>query len=209
MTVSILVLFIILFIIIIAVTTGGAVWFALHTRYLTQGKKTPGETGKVERPTFRWSYITLPIAFLLLAIILAAYFYHLLPAEVATHFKLDGTPDKWLSRPMSMVWVLTPQFLLALLAGGIVWGVTKLIVLPKQAESAWIKPQRILSFMGNMIALPQLIVCFAMLNIFSYNSYQRHIMPMWIFLLIILGLATIALGIFLARTISKAKQQPN
>jgi len=46
-----------------------------------------------------------------------------------------------------------------------------------------------------------------MLDIFSYNSYQRHIMPMWIFLLIILGLATIALGLFLAVTISKAKQQ--
>jgi len=173
---------------------------------MMEGKKIHKETGKVERLTFHWSYISLPIAFLLLSIILAAYFYHLLPTEVAYHFKLDGTPDKWLSRPMTMVWVLTPQFFLVLLAGGTAWGVTNLIVLPKQVESVWIKPQRILSFMGNVIAVPQLIVCFAMLNIFSYNSYQRHIMPMWLFLLIILGMATIAMGLFLAVTISKAKQ---
>ena len=61
--------------------------------------------------------------------------------------------------------------------------------------------------MGNMITLPQLIVFFAMLDIFSYNSYQIHIMPMWVFLLIILGLATIALGALLTITFRKARQQ--
>jgi len=61
--------------------------------------------------------------------------------------------------------------------------------------------------MGNMVALPQIVLCFAMLDIFSYNLYQAHIMPMWLFLLIILGLATIGLGLFLVFTFSKAKRQ--
>jgi len=61
--------------------------------------------------------------------------------------------------------------------------------------------------MGNLVALPQLIIGFAMLDIFSYNSYQRHIMPMWIFLLITLGLATIGLGIFFAPIVSKIRRQ--
>lgn len=162
---------------------------------------------KVERLTFHWSYIILPLVFLFLSIILAGYFYHLLPTEVAYHFKRDGTSDRWLSREMTMVWVLTPQFFLTLLAGGIGWMVTKLISRLKPTETTWLKPQRIIFFMTNLIALPQLIVLFAMLDIFSYNSYQRHIMPMWIFLLTALGLATIALGLFLALAISRAKQQ--
>ena len=149
----------------------------------------------------------MPVAILLLSIFLSAYFYHLLPTEVAYHFELDGTPDRWFSRGMTMVWVLTPQLFFTLLAGAIVWGITKLGIISRQMESTWIKPERILSLMGNMIALPQLIVCFAMLDVFSYNSYQMHIMPMWIFLLIILGLATIALGLLLIFIFQKARHQ--
>ena len=143
----------------------------------------------VERLSFRWSYIIAPLAVFLLSIILAAYFYHLLPAEVAVRFELDGTPNMWLGRGMTMVWMLLPQLLLVLLAGGVAWGITKLGILPEQGG-------RIVSFMGNFVALPQLIVIFAMLDILSYNSYQTHILPMWIFLLAILGLATVALGVF-------------
>ncbi len=58
--------------------------------------------------------------------------------------------------------------------------------------------------MGNMIALPQIILCFAMLDIFSYNSYQVHIMPLWVFALITMGLGGIILGIFFIRAIRRA-----
>jgi len=142
-----------------------------------------------ERLSFRWSYIIAPLVVFLLSIILAACFYHLLPAEVAVRFELDGTPNMWLGRGMTMVWMLVPQLLLVFLAGGVAWGVTRLNILPEQGG-------RIVSFMGNVVALPQLIILFAMLDILSYNSYQIHILPMWIFLLAILGLATVALGLF-------------
>jgi len=144
----------------------------------------------VDRLSFRWSYIIAPVVVFLLSVILAAYFYHLLPAEVAVRFELDGTPNSWLGRPMTMVWMLLPQLLLVLLAGGVAWGITKLDIL------LGAKAERIVLFMGNVVALPQLIVFFAMLDILSYNSYQTHILPMWIFLLAILGLATVALGVF-------------
>ena len=164
-------------------------------------------TVKAQRLPFRWSYIILPVAILLLSIFISAYFYHLLPTEVAYHFELDGTPDRWFSREVTIVWVLMPQFFFTLLTGAIIWGITKLGILFKQTASTRIKPEGILLIMGNMIALPQLIVCFAMLDIFSYNSYQMHIMPMWIFLLIIVGLATIALGLLLIVIFQKARQQ--
>jgi len=142
---------------------------------------------------FRWRYIALPAAVLLLSLILTAYFYHLLPQEVAYHFK-DGSPDRWMSRGAILTWLLTPQFILALLAGAIVWGMAKLSIHFRQTPSHWI--ERMLAIMGNMIALPQIILGFAMLQIFSYNSYQVYLMPLWTFALMVMGLGGIILAVF-------------
>ena len=153
---------------------------------------------------FRWSYIILPVVILLLSIILTAYFYHRLPVDVAYHFKPDGSPDRWLSRGTIILCMLLPQLFLSLLAGAITWGITKLGARFRQPESTWIKPERILLFMGNMVALPQVILCFAMLHIFVYNSYQIHILPLWIFALVVMGLGGIILGLFFIQAMRRA-----
>jgi uncharacterized membrane protein len=152
----------------------------------------------------RLSYIIGPLAVLLLSLILSAYFYHLLPPELATHFELDGTPDGWLSREMTIFWMLMPQLVFVLVAWGIAWGVSRLSRRFEQGGSG-IRAEKVVLFMGNLVVLPQLLVCFAMVDIFSYNLYQRHIMPMWVFPLVILGVVTIALGIFLAYIFSKLR----
>ena len=186
---------------------GGAIGLVFYARRSVPGKKTAKEPLASEGLAFRWKYIALPLAFLLLSILLAACFYHRLPAEVATHFRLDGTPDGWLGREMTLVLLLIPQLLLALIAGAITWGMAKLALLFRSSPVVWVQPERILLFMGNVIALPQLILCFAMLDIFSYNSYQRHIVTMPVFLIIVLGLATVALVVLFTLTIAKAKRQ--
>jgi len=146
--------------------------------------------------TFRWQYIALPVAILVLAIGLVAFFYRLLPAEVAYLFKLGGTPAKWLSREMVIAVLFVPQILLALLAVALTWGVSKLSLLFRQQEKAPVEPGRLLFVMGNMLALPQIVLCFAMLDIFSYNAYEIHLMPLWAFALIVMVLGAIFLGIF-------------
>ncbi len=137
----------------------------------------------------------LPVAILILSIILAIYFYRLLPAEVAYHFNPDGSPDRWTNRGAAITWALSLQFFFVLLAGAIVWGITKLGIQSQQSKGS-LRLEGILALMGNIIGLPQLIIGFAMLDIFSYNAYQAHIMPIWIFALIVMGLASIILGIF-------------
>jgi uncharacterized membrane protein len=184
---------------------GAAIWFVFRRRLEAKSKEPAKET-VMKTLSFRWNYIILPLVFVSLSIILSAYFYHLLPTEVAYHFKFDGTPDKWLSREVIILWVLIPQLLLTLMAGGIIWRLTKLGNIFRQTETTGIKPERILLLMGNIVALPQLIVFFAMLDIFSYNSYQVHLIPLWIVLLIILGLATIALMVFPAFIVFRARQ---
>ena len=172
---------------------GAVIWFIFQRCRRAKSKEPSRETTSRETTPFRWRYIVLPVAILLLAIILTAYFYRLLPGEVAYHFK-DGSPDKWMSRGATIAWMLMPQFFLALLAGAIVWGITKLSAHSQQTVSRW--TEKILSLMGNMMALPQIVLGFAMLDIFSYNSYQIHLMPLWIFALLVMGAGGIILGIF-------------
>jgi magnesium-transporting ATPase (P-type) len=147
----------------------------------------------------------------LLCLAIFAYFFHLLPAQVAVRFDPDGTPAGFLSRGAAMLWMLLPQLLLVLLAAGIAWGVAKLDAIWGWARGR-VNAKRVMSFMGNIIALPQLILLFAMLDILGYNSYQTHLLPMWIAWLVILGLATIALvlvAVFIYLRAKRAMSQPD
>lgn len=186
---------------------GAALWLIFKRRRAAISKETSKKISTSDTLPLRWRYIILPLAILTLSIILSAYVYHLLPTEVAYHFKSDGTPDKWFSRGIAMGWVLIPQFSLTLLATATIWGITKLNILSRQTNNLGIRPEKILSLMGNFIALPQLIIGFAMLDIFGYNVFQIHVIPIRPLLLVILGLATIGLGLFLVFIILKVKRQ--
>jgi uncharacterized membrane protein len=167
---------------------------------MSESEKPTGQ--KVGRDvTFHWRYIIFPVAILVLSVVIVAYFYCLLPAEVSYHFRPDGSPDRWLSRSVIVLWMLVPQFFLTLLAAALTWGMTRLAVRFRQAEGGGGKAGSLLSLMGNMIALPQVILGFAMLDIFSYNAYQVHLMSLLTFTLIVMGVGTIILGIFFIRAI--------
>ena len=57
---------------------------------------------------------------------------------------------------------------------------------------------RLLIIMGNMVALPQIVLAFAMLNIFSYNAYQIQLISPLVFALLVAALGLIALGVLFA-----------
>ncbi len=187
---------------------GAVIWFVLRRGQAVKSREPAKQTTAGAALAFHWSYIILPVVILLLSIIFTACFYHRLPPEVAYHFRADGSPDRWLSRGAIILWLFLPQLFFTLLAGAITWGITKLGALFRQPESTRIKPESILVLMGNMIALPQVILCFAMLDIFSYNSYQIHILPLWVFALIIMGLGGIILGIFFIRAMRQVRLKP-
>jgi uncharacterized membrane protein len=195
MIIPILVLIIVL---LVGLGAGGIAWFIFRSRRSV--KHTTAEAILV----FRRRYIILPVVIFLLSIALTAYFYRLLPAEVAYNFDLGGLPDRWTGRVTVIFWMLLPQFILTLMAIAITWGMIRLGIPYQQTSGNRIKPERILSIMGNMVGLPQIILCFALVNIFSYNSYQVHIMPLWIFALIIMGLGAILLSICFFLAIRRA-----
>ena len=162
---------------------------------------------------FRWRYVALPWIFLLISIAIVAIFYNRLPFQVAWHFKSDGSADGWVIQPMIVFWVLLPQVVLTIGATVITWIISVMAVRYLQAGSALVKPQKIMLIMGNMVAIPKLIILFAMLDIFSYNLNQTHLRPsVLVFALIVMVLGGIILSAFFVQTMMqvwKGKIIPN
>jgi len=154
---------------------------------------------------FRWTYIVLPVVFLFLSLIFIAFFYRLLPSDVAYHFQ-GNSPDKWLSRGAFITWLFLPQFFFTLLSFVLV----RVVLLgARYWPSADTPLNKLLPVMGNMVALPQVILLFAMLDFLIYNTYQIKLIPLWLVTLIVMILGGIVLAVFFVRTISQFRRQHN
>jgi uncharacterized membrane protein len=159
-------------------------------------------TGSENVASFRWTYIVLPASILLVSFVLAAVFYPRLPEEVAYHFS-NGLPDRWLGRTAFTTWTVVAQAALAL--GSFV--LVRLVLLGAHYWSVESAPlQTLLPIMGNMVALPQVIILFAMLHVFLYNSYQIKLMSLLAFALIVLALGGAVLGVVLFRATRQARR---
>jgi hypothetical protein len=172
-----------------------------QTKSLTPEKAKESVTAKPM--PFPWKAVMLPLIIALSIVVMVLWFYGKLPQEVASRFASDGTPSVWTTRGTLIMWALLPQFLLTLLAVMVAWGVTRIGVLARSMEEAGIKLDNLLLVMGNMIALPQLILGFAMLNTFGYNAYQIRIVPLWAVVLIIAIAGAVILGAFFITAIRK------
>jgi uncharacterized membrane protein len=150
---------------------------------------------------FRFRYIALPAFFLLFAVGLTIFFYPRLPGEVAYHFR-DAQPDRWTGRGVATAWLLVPQFLLTGLGAAIVMGIIR--IGSRFQSTSGKRSERLLLLMGNMVALPQIILAFAMLTVFSYNSYGLYLMPLWLFAVIVMGLGGFVLGALFFTAIQQA-----
>ena len=191
---------------VIGLGLGATMLFLFRSSPQATHDQTPQPVADIPRFRFRWRYTALPLAIFILTIALVAFFYRLLPEEVAYHFGSDVSPDKTVARGLIVLWTLLPQFLLTLFALGTVWGITKLGPAFRQMEGFRIDLNTMVFAMGNMIALPQAILFFAMLNVFSYNSYETQILPLWVIALIIMALGAVLLGMFFIRAMRQVRE---
>ncbi len=162
------------------------------------------QKGNSNTLAFRWGYIILPLAILVIIIILTACFYASLPAEVSYHYQSNGLPDKFTDRGMLVLWTLLPQLLLTFMAAGITWMTARLFGQHIEPESSYMNPEVLLKIIGNMVSMPQIILLLATLDIFLYNLNQVHLLPVWVIVLIVLGLGSIILSIFFIRAMMQA-----
>jgi len=170
-----------------------------------QVRTMPGEkpTEPAKPVPFRWRAVLLPISILVLVAAMCAWFAGKLPVQPASSFTADGMPSTFVSRSTLILWALLPQLLLTLLALMVAWGMTRIGGLLRSTEESGVKLENLLFIMGNMVALPQLILGFAMLNTFGYNAYQTRIVPLWAVVIIVVIVGAVILGGFFISTIRK------
>ncbi len=189
-------------VVLLTVVGAGAAWFLARGMSTARPRPSTAAAEVPPPPTFCWRNIAAPVTILALTVILAGYFYRLLPdAEVAYRFGSDGSPDAWLSRGAITLWATLPQVFLTVVAAGLAFGVGKLSAYFKVAESTGIRLDGVVRLVGNMLAIPQALLFVAMLDIFSYNSYQVHILPLWALALIVLTVGSIILAVSFMRTV--------
>lgn len=127
-----------------------------------------------------------------------------MPAEVAVRFD-NGLAVSWLSRQMTLLLALLPQFLLALIGLALAW-VTNRMTARSWPEGTKTNPRAIIAIMGNMVALPQIVFGFAMADIFVYNAYQVHLPALWILVLVIMVAGGIVIGVVFTRAIRRERR---
>jgi uncharacterized membrane protein len=157
------------------------------------------ETQENQVIRFHWKHVLLPIIILAISVILAAVFYAQLPESVGWTFYSDGSPDRMATRGTLVFSFIGLQVFLLLAAWGISRGTMSIFNRYADSDSGPTNPNITISLMGNMLVVPQTIIFFAMIDIFIYNSYQAHFLPLWLNALIVLLAGGIILGIFFIR----------
>jgi len=161
-------------------------------------------TSSENKATFRWTYIVLPATILLLSVILTAFFYRLLPDEVAYRFS-GVEPTHWFGRSGVIAWALVLQLVFVLLSLAIACIATSASRRLQLDETDL--NRSLFAIMGNLMALPQIILLFAMLDIFLYNAYQIKLIPIWVIALVVMVLGGIILVVFFIRTIRQFRRR--
>jgi uncharacterized membrane protein len=170
--------------------SGGLTWFYFHPHHLRAKGEKMLEIKRKEKLSFQWYYVIVPVAIFFFSLFIICFFYHQLPAgEIATRFALNGEPNKWSSGGGVLAQMMAVQLGLVAAAVAIAYGLTRMSIISDLPSNSLLTAGKLLSFMGNLFGLPQIIISFAMLDILWYAIYHIHLMPMWLFVLIVLVLA--------------------
>jgi uncharacterized membrane protein len=155
---------------------------------------------------FRWRYVVPSLVVVLVAVVASIYFYHLLPDRLAYQVTNGNSADKSVGRDWFIVAMVLPQFLLTLAGASVAWAIARAGRRYKEtgkAKAAGLSGM--ITVMSNMVVLPQLVLCFALIDVFSYNAYQVHLLPLWVFAMLVMLVGGFVLAIFFFRAVQQAK----
>lgn len=200
-----------LFFILLTLGAGGLVFVVSRKRPAPpeKGMAAP-DTGRGPTPVLRRRYALVPFLILIATVACAVYFFRLLPGDVAYRFGEDGSGDGFAGRTALVAAFVAPQLLLSFLAVAIAYvvarigakfihdGVTPLSIV-----------ERVITVMSNMVVLPQIVLFFAMLDIFSYNAFEVHLVDPWIVGLVVMLAGGPILAIFFFSAFRRARTREN
>lgn len=153
--------------------------------------------------SFRWSFVALPLAMLLISIVLAVIFYGRLSPEVAYRFS-NGHPVSSASRGALLGWSLGLQLVFTLLS----LAMTALVTYAARRMQVIETPlnKMLFAIIGNVVALPQIIIAYAVLDIFLYNIYVKSLPSLWAFALLVMVVGGAILAVLFARAMAQSRK---
>ena len=196
------ILLIVLVLTFVFILGAGLAFVQIFKSNTTPASTTNTEAQHAGKNKIRWSYFILPVLILALSIIITIFFYGKLADTVNLRPGSDTSAN--ISRTMAVLWAIIPQLLMTLIAMIITWGAGKVSNLFTSTSESGVKQlESILIVMSNMVVIPQLILLVAMINIFSYNSFQTHVSFVWWISLAVIFTGIILLSIFFVRALQK------
>ena len=143
---------------------------------------------------FRVTFIILPLAVLFLTTGLAAVFYGQLPADIHYRFNMDGDPSgEAVSKAAFAALMLGIQAVLTITAYLTVKIIGQVRLFQENVHSFVFEPSRLLTIMGNLPAIVQLIIGYILLDSIIYALQNDHLLPLLPFALVILSIGGIIL----------------
>jgi hypothetical protein len=111
--------------------------------------------------------LIIPVLILIITIAMVFTVYPQLPERIATHFNAEGMPDGWGTKDSFLIFGIIPQALLTIVV------VLSFLILRNLASSSII-----LKFLIIIFSLVQIIIAYANLDIFWFNTQHRHLLPL-------------------------------
>ncbi len=188
---------------------GGLLWLAVRQRQQfasAASARGPGSAAPSDtRLPFRWRYVVAPGAVLVVSVVAAAFFFRLLPAQV-TYGYGSGSVGRQISRGLLLVVLLAPQFILTFLSAAVAHVVARVgSRFVKDGGTSTGVVESVGTIMSNMVVLPQLVLCYAMIDMFRFNAYGTHLPPLYVFAVIVMLIGGAALGFFFLRARQQAR----
>ncbi|MFA5629620.1 MAG: hypothetical protein WC958_05165 [Dehalococcoidales bacterium] len=145
--------------------------------------------------TFEWKYVSLPLTILFMSFVVIAIFFFQLPDQVAYRFNSDGSPENWIGRLNISAVMLGVQ---ALIAVAIILVVRSVVNFGKTITKAdtGLNLDRFMLLIGNIAALPQLVLAVVMFDIFSFNLVGEHVLSIWFIILTMAIVGVVILAVF-------------
>jgi uncharacterized membrane protein len=154
---------------------------------------------------FEWKYVTLPLIIFIISIIIAAMYFFQLPDEVAYRFTSDGTAESWMGKITITAIMLGVQFVIismVILIVKAIVGFGKAI----EQSSPNFNPDRFMLLIGNIAALPQLVLAVVMFDIFSFNLIDKHVLSIWLIILILAISSAVILTAFFIKAFIQTRK---
>jgi uncharacterized membrane protein len=186
----------------------GAIWVLSLLRrgkLSSPGQKTAPPPGEPSALPFRLGYIAVSVFLFLFCLAVAAVVYPSLPESVAYRFNSAGVPTTFLLKAAFTAVMLGAQLFITLAVIGLAMGIVAFgrRMLGKSALA--FNVHGMIWLMTNMLALPQIILAFILLDSSFYALQGSHIMTPWLFSLITVGLGSLVILFVFVQVFKQAR----